>query len=47
MLGGAEPFEQLGSGIMGNICVKLFQIWTSGSGDVCYICYRSWVGKTH
>ena len=30
---GAEPFKHiLKEGIIGNIQVKLFEIWTSGSG---------------
>ena len=32
---GAEPFMQFSKeGIIGNIRVKLFEIWTNGSGDV-------------
>ena len=36
LFSGAKPFMQLKKGIMGNIHVKLYQIWTSGSGDVVY-----------
>ena len=37
MLGGAivEIYAILKEDIMGNIHVKLYEIWTSGSGDVC------------
>ena len=35
LFGGAEPFMQFSKeGIIGNIRVKLFEIWTNGSGDV-------------
>ena len=34
LFSGAEPFMPLKEGIMGNIHVKLYEIWTSGSGDV-------------
>ena len=37
LIGRMEPFMQiLIEGIMGDIHVKLFKIWTSGSGDVVY-----------
>ena len=36
LFSGAKPFMQLKKGIMGNIHVKLYEIWTSGSGDVVY-----------
>ena len=35
MFGGAKPFVKfLEEGIIGNIPVKLFLIWISGSGDI-------------
>ena len=35
LFGAAEPFVQfLKKSIMGNIHVKLYEIWTSGLGDV-------------
>ena len=37
LIGRMEPFMQiLVEGIMGDIHVKLFKMWTSGSGDVVY-----------
>ena len=34
LFGGADRFMQFSKeGIMGNIYVKLYEIWTSGSGD--------------
>ena len=34
VLSGAEPFMQFLKEHHGNIHVKLYEIWTSGSGDV-------------